>query len=134
MTRRFSSNPCANEYRYSIGHTFPSPIVIIVTDEARREGTRESAGDNDQFLMIDLEDPAATAFGTDGWNGNTLILSSITHALRSFSPYRIRYEVNDAQRFTVTWEIRDGPDWVKQPSVACVRVGPQDQSDHASEK
>jgi hypothetical protein len=88
--------------------------------------------DDNQFLLIDLEDPAAAAFRTSGWNGNTLILSSVSDASRSFPPYRIRYEVNDASRFTVTWEMKDGSGWVKEPSVACVRAGSQRQLEHAT--
>jgi hypothetical protein len=83
--------------------------------------------DHNQFLLIDLEDPAAAAFRTDAWDGNALILSSVSNATGSFPPYRIRYEVNDANRFTVTWEMKDGPGWVNEPSVACVRAGSQRQ-------
>jgi hypothetical protein len=78
--------------------------------------------DKSQFLMIDADDPASISYFTEGWNGKTLLLTSVDDKGQLAPPHRIQYDVNDSHRFTVTWELLQGTAWKADPGVKCVKV------------
>jgi hypothetical protein len=78
--------------------------------------------DKSQFLMIDANDPASIAYFTEGWNGQMLLLTSTNDEGQLAPPHRIQYDINDASRFTVTWEYLEGASWKAEPGVTCIKV------------
>ena len=73
--------------------------------------------DKQQFVMIDADDPAYSAFTVERWTETTVILSSVT-ALKSFGwDFRWIYEFEGPDKFRVSLEEKDGSTW--QPRTAC---------------
>jgi len=79
--------------------------------------------DKSQFLMIDADDPASVVYSTEGWSGKSIVLTSTITEDQLGLPHRIRYDVNDSHRFSVTWEMLEGTDWKAEPEFTCIKVG-----------
>jgi hypothetical protein len=78
--------------------------------------------DKNQVLMIDADDPASVSYVTEGWRGTQLTFKSVDTIDRPFPPHHILYEVKTSKQFTVSWEILDGNEWIRDPAFTCSKT------------
>lgn len=86
--------------------------------------------DRSSFILIDLSDPAAMVYRTDGWQGNGLILTQVSDGGEPVSTYRVLFQIEDLQHFDVTWEESEGGVWHKDPPTVCRKLGQRTRSRH----
>jgi hypothetical protein len=83
--------------------------------------------DKNESLMIDADDPASISYVTEGWHGTHLIFKSVDASDRPFPPHHILYEVKTSHQFTVSWEILDGGEWIRDPAFTCSKTKSWDE-------
>ena len=83
--------------------------------------------DKNESLMIDADDPASISYVTEGWRGTHLTFKSVDTIDRLFPPHHISYEVKTSKQFTVSWEILDGSEWIRDPAFTCSRTNSGDE-------
>jgi hypothetical protein len=86
--------------------------------------------DRSRFILIDLGDPASISYGTDGWQGNGLMLTQVSDGREPVPTYRVLFQIEDSQHFDVTWEESEGGVWHKDPPTVCRKLGQRTRSRH----
>lgn len=86
--------------------------------------------DRRSFILIDLRDPAAMVYKTDGWQGNELSLTQASDGGDLVSTYRVLFQIKDRQHFDVTWEESEAGVWHKDPPTGCRKLGQRMRSPH----
>jgi hypothetical protein len=78
--------------------------------------------DRGEFVVIDVDDPTAAAYETDGWHERKLTLAPVHRPGLLFSNARFVYEVDHTDDFTVAWERLEGSVWTAERYYTCRKL------------